>query len=59
MKGGIVVPEETASARQRLNKHISTSTDMHATIEDLLERMFSMQSMLRLCSKDERGKLVS
>jgi hypothetical protein len=40
-------------------KHVSMATrmpmvmDMHPTIEELLESMFSVQSMLKLYSKDE------
>jgi hypothetical protein len=34
------------------------ATDMHATIEELLEEIFSMQSVPRLCSEDEWKKLV-
>jgi hypothetical protein len=33
-------------------------TDMRATIEELLEEIFSMQSVPRLCSEDEWEKLV-
>jgi hypothetical protein len=40
-----VEPEEINVARQRLDKHLSTATDPHATIEELLEASFSMQSV--------------
>jgi hypothetical protein len=53
------VPEETASARQRFNKHVSAATDMHATIGELLETMSSMWSSPKLYSKDEQGKLAA
>jgi hypothetical protein len=43
-----VDPEETAFARQQHAKHMSMAMDMHAAIEELLEAVFSMQSMLRL-----------
>jgi hypothetical protein len=33
-------------------------TDTHATIEELLAEIFSMQSVPRLCSEDEWEKLV-
>jgi hypothetical protein len=46
LKGGIVEPEETEFDRQRLDKHVSAATGRHATIEELLETMFSMQSTL-------------
>jgi hypothetical protein len=39
-------------ARQRLSKHISTATDMYATMEELLEAMFSVQSMVKLCKEN-------
>jgi hypothetical protein len=57
LKGGIVEPEETTVARQRLDKHVSTAMDMHAKLEELLETVFSMQSVPMLYSKDEQGKL--
>jgi hypothetical protein len=31
-------------ARQRLRKHVSVTTNTHATIEELLEEVFSMRS---------------
>jgi hypothetical protein len=43
LKGGIVEPEETDVARQRLDKHVSAATDTHPTIEELLETVFSMR----------------
>jgi hypothetical protein len=46
-----VEAEWTAVTRQWLNKHMSTAMDMHATIEELLEAVFSMWSMLRLYSE--------
>jgi hypothetical protein len=36
MKGGIVETEETAIARQRLDKRVSSATDTQATIEELI-----------------------
>jgi hypothetical protein len=50
MKGGIMKPEETVVARQRLDKQVSVPKDTHPTIEKLLEKMFSMLSMQRLRS---------
>jgi hypothetical protein len=32
--------------------NMTTATDTHATIEELLEVVFSMKSMLRLCIRD-------
>jgi hypothetical protein len=34
------------------------ATDTHTSIEELLETVFSMRSMLRLYSKHQQGKLV-
>jgi hypothetical protein len=50
-----VEPEETATARQQQRKHMSVATDMHATTEELLEMVFYMWSVPRLCSEDEQG----
>jgi hypothetical protein len=47
-----------AIAKQQLGKHAPVGTDMHATIKEPLEAMFSVQSMPRLYSKDKRKKLV-
>jgi hypothetical protein len=35
-------------ARQRHAEHVSVSLDTHATIEELLEALFSVQCVLRL-----------
>jgi hypothetical protein len=40
----IVEPEDTAVARQRLGKHVQAATNAHATTEELLDAVFSMQS---------------
>jgi hypothetical protein len=37
-----------SSARQSLNKHVPAATNMRATIDKLLEMVFSMQSMPKL-----------
>jgi hypothetical protein len=39
-KTGIVEPEETAAARQRLGKHVSAATNTHITIEEQLVAVF-------------------
>jgi hypothetical protein len=52
-------PEETAVARQQFDKHVSAVMDMHATVEELLETMFSMQSMLRLYSESHWANLIA
>jgi hypothetical protein len=42
-----VEPEEIAVATEQIGKNTSVATDTHATIEELLEVMFSMWSVLR------------
>jgi hypothetical protein len=59
LKGGIVEPEETAVARQRLDKHLAAAVDMHAAIEELLEAVFSVWSVLKLYSEGHQEKSVS
>jgi hypothetical protein len=59
LKGGIVEPEQMAAVRLCLSKHMSAAMDMPATIEELLEAVFSMQSMPRLYSEGHREKFVS
>jgi hypothetical protein len=44
-------PEETVIFSQRHDKHASLATVADATIKELLETAFSVQSMLRLCSE--------
>jgi ribosome-interacting GTPase 1 len=41
-----------AVARQQYSKHISVAMNKYARIEELLEAVFSMLSMLRLHNKD-------
>jgi hypothetical protein len=47
---------DKAVARQWCDKRMSAATSKHATAEELVEMMFSMQSVL---SEDKQGKLVS
>jgi hypothetical protein len=47
--------KEAAIATQRCGKHVSVSRNKHSTIEELLEVVFSLWSVLRLCSKDLWG----
>jgi hypothetical protein len=54
-----VAPEETAVARQRLDKHLAAALDMHATIEELLEALFSVWFVPKLYSESHQEKLVS
>jgi hypothetical protein len=42
-----------AVAREWVGKHISAATDTHTTIEELLEDMFSMQSMQTLYKESQ------
>jgi hypothetical protein len=51
--------KEAATARQQISKHAPTATDMHATLEELLDEVFSILSIMRLYSEDHREKLVS
>jgi hypothetical protein len=48
LKARIVESEETAVARKLHGKHISSVTNTHATIEELLEAVFSLRSVPRL-----------
>jgi hypothetical protein len=45
--------EKVAVVRQRQGKHVSAATNQHATIEELLEVVFSMRSAPRLCNEKE------
>jgi hypothetical protein len=58
MKARIADQEKTSIARQQLGKHVSAVMNNHATTEDLIEAVFSMQSMLRLY-KNQLEFLVS
>jgi hypothetical protein len=53
-----VEPEETAVARQRLDKYMSETTDTHATIEALLEAVVPMRSVPKLYSEGHWEKLA-
>jgi hypothetical protein len=45
LKGRIAEPEEVATTRQWSSKHAPAATDMHAAVEELLEAVFSVQSV--------------
>jgi hypothetical protein len=45
LKAGIVEPEETSSARQKLGTQVSVATDTQALIEELSGMMFSIRSV--------------
>jgi hypothetical protein len=69
LKASTVVPErqpllatgseKTFVSRQRLNKHVPAATDKHATIEVLLETVFSTRPVQRDYKEDNWGKQVS
>jgi hypothetical protein len=42
-EGGIVEPEETSIASQRLSKHVPAATNAQALIEVFLEMVFSIR----------------
>lgn len=42
-----------ATARQQFGKHTPITMDMHPIIEELLEAMFSVQSVTRIYNKDQ------
>jgi hypothetical protein len=46
-----VVPEETAIARQRPDKHAATATDTHVTTEEPREAVLSVRPVPRLCKE--------
>jgi hypothetical protein len=49
-----VEQKEAAVAKQRCGKQISAATNKDATIEELLEAVFSMRFVLRLYVEDQR-----
>jgi hypothetical protein len=52
---GIVDREEAVIARQWQGEHAPAAADTHATIEELLKRVFSVLSVTRLHIEDQRG----
>jgi hypothetical protein len=52
LKARIVEREETAIASQRLGEHAPAATDAHATMEELVDAVFSMRSVPRQYSED-------
>jgi ribosome-interacting GTPase 1 len=48
--------KEATTATQRRGEHVSAATNKHATIEELLETVFSVWSAPRLYSEDKREK---
>jgi hypothetical protein len=51
--------ETTFVSRQRLRKHVPAATDTHATIEVLLEIVFSTRSVQKGYEEDNWGNRVS
>jgi hypothetical protein len=49
---------KAAIARQLGGKNMPAATNEYAAIEELLEAMFCMYSVPRLCSEDHGGKLT-
>jgi hypothetical protein len=47
MRAGIVMLEEMAAVRQRLDKHFPAATNTHAKIEEMLHAVFYIRSVLR------------
>jgi hypothetical protein len=48
LKAGIVEKEEMAIARQRRGKQFCAGTNKHATVEELVEAVFSIRSAPKL-----------
>jgi hypothetical protein len=55
----MVEEEEAAIARQQDSKHVSAAMNQDATTEELLEVVYSVQSVLRLYNEDQWKKLFS
>jgi hypothetical protein len=55
----LVNGSETFVSRQRLSKHVPTATDTHATIEVLLEMVFSTRFVQWCFKEDSWGNRVS
>jgi hypothetical protein len=51
--------EKTFVCRKRLGKHFPATTDMHATVEVLLETMFPTRSVQRGYKENNWGNRVS
>jgi hypothetical protein len=53
LKAGILEQIDATIARQRCCKHVSAATDMHATVEKLLDAMFFVWAVPRLYIEDQ------
>jgi alkylhydroperoxidase/carboxymuconolactone decarboxylase family protein YurZ len=42
----------TAVALSQLDKHMTEAMDMHATVEELLDAIYSVKSVQSLCNED-------
>jgi hypothetical protein len=54
LKAGIMGPDETTIARQRLDKHVPAATNRQVTIEELLETGFSVGTAQKLYNEEPR-----
>jgi hypothetical protein len=56
-EAGGVQPEETVVASQRLGKHVPAATNIYATIQEMSDPVFSVQSGLHemICSERKVG----
>jgi ribosome-interacting GTPase 1 len=54
LKAGKCLQEEAHIVRQRRGKYFFVAMNQQSTIEELLEAMFSVRSVLRLRSEDQR-----
>jgi hypothetical protein len=50
--------KKAAIARRWCGEHISIATNKHATIEELLEAVFSVRSVPRASKRDQNPKLL-
>jgi hypothetical protein len=48
-----MTPDQTSIASQQLGKHVAVATDTHVTIEELLEKVFSMGSVQNLYNENQ------
>jgi hypothetical protein len=58
LEARILEQEEVAIARPWCGNDLSTATNQHAIIEELLEVVFSVWFAVRQYSKDQREKLM-
>jgi hypothetical protein len=56
LKAGIMEPEGMAVARQWLGKHVPAARNTHSTIDELLDAVFPMQSVISSTQHVVKGK---